>query len=52
MRKLLGLVGATAGGWLGWAVGAPIGIMTAFMLSIVGTGIGIYLGYRVAMHYS
>lgn len=52
MRKLLGLVGATAGGWLGWAAGAPIGIMTAFLLSMVGTGVGLYVGYRIATRYS
>jgi hypothetical protein len=36
------------GGGVGWAVGQPVGIMTAFMLSIVGTGLGIYFGKRLA----
>ena len=51
MRKLLTLVGGTIGSYAGWALGAPVGTMTAFMLSMVGTGLGIYAGLRVAQHY-
>lgn len=42
MSKLLWFVGATAGGWLGWWVGSLVGTFTAFMISIVGTALGIY----------
>jgi hypothetical protein len=48
MTKLMGFLGSTIGGYAGWALGAPFGTMTAFMVSIVGTGLGIYLGRRVA----
>lgn len=51
MVKLLGFVGLTVGGWLGWAVGARVSLMLAFMLSIVGTGFGLYLGRRIAEEY-
>ena len=51
MGKLLAFVGATVGGWLGWAAGEPIGTMTAFMVSMLGTGIGIYVGRRVARNW-
>ena len=51
MGKLLGFVGATVGGYAGWWLGAPVGTMTAFMVSIVGTGAGMYAGRRVARHY-
>jgi phosphate/sulfate permease len=51
MVKLLGLIGATLLGWVGWAIGAPISIFTAFTLSIVGTGFGLYLGRKVARNY-
>jgi hypothetical protein len=51
MLKLYSFIGATAGGYLGWAVGAPVGFMTAFMVSMIGTGFGIYVGRRVAHHY-
>jgi hypothetical protein len=50
MNKLLGVIGATAGGYVGWAIGARIGMMTAFMLSMVGTGVGIYVARRVAQY--
>ena len=52
MRKVFGLIGATVGGWLGWALGAPISIFTAFVISMVGTGVGLYIGYRLAARYS
>ena len=47
MKRLLGFVGMTAGGWLGWAVGAPISIFTAFVISMVGTGVGLYAAHRL-----
>ena len=52
MRKLFTFIGGTVGSYAGWALGAPIGTMTAFMVSMVGTGLGIYAGYRVASHIS
>jgi uncharacterized membrane protein YeaQ/YmgE (transglycosylase-associated protein family) len=48
LNRLLWFVGATAGGWIGWAVGEPVGTMTAFMLSIVGTAIGVIVARRLA----
>ena len=30
------------GGWLGWTVGAAVSFFTAFMISMVGTGVGLY----------
>jgi hypothetical protein len=46
------LIGSTAGGSIGWAAGSGIGFMTAFMISMVGTGIGMYAGFRVAERYT
>ncbi len=51
MSKLLALVGATVGGTLGWWIGARMGIMTAFVLSIFGTAAGVYVGRRIAREY-
>jgi uncharacterized membrane protein YeaQ/YmgE (transglycosylase-associated protein family) len=51
MTRLLGFVGATAGGAVGWWMGAPVGMMTAFMLSMVGTGVGLYAGHKFAQYY-
>jgi hypothetical protein len=48
MVKMLAFAGATAGGWAGWALGALAGTFSAFVVSIVGTAIGVYYGRRIA----
>ncbi|NUO63050.1 MAG: hypothetical protein HOQ11_07575 [Gemmatimonadaceae bacterium] len=48
MIKLLGFIGATVGGAIGWWLGEQIGgTMTAFVVSTIGTGAGIYYGRRI-----
>ncbi len=43
MKRVLSFVGATVGGAVGWWLGDKVGgTMTAFLLSIVGTGAGVY----------
>ena len=51
MSKLFSFLGATIGGYAGWFLGAKIGFTTAFMLSMVGTGVGIYYGRLIARNY-
>jgi hypothetical protein len=51
MTKLFVFTGATVGGYVGWWLGANIGFMTAFMLSMVGTGGIRHVGNRVAHNY-
>ena len=46
MKGFLNLMGMSAGGWIGWVIGAPISFYTAFMASMVGTGVGMYLTQR------
>jgi phosphate/sulfate permease len=48
MSKVLTFLGASVGGAIGWWLGAPVGTMTAFVVSMVGTGVGLYAGRRVA----
>lgn len=48
VSKLLAWTGATIGGAFGWWAGARAGVLPAFLLSIVGTGGGVYLGRWVA----
>ena len=48
MAKLLVLVGTTIFSGIGWWLGARHGIMTAFFVSMIGTGVGIYAGRRLA----
>jgi hypothetical protein len=50
LSTLLAWVAATLLGALGWWAGALEGVFTAFVLSMVGTGVGLYLGRRVAAH--
>lgn len=52
MHKLLGFTGGIIGSYAGWWMGEGVGIMTAFILSTIFAGAGIYLGRRVASHYS
>jgi hypothetical protein len=51
MEKLLVFFGLSVGGWIGWALGEPFGFFAAFVLSIVGTGLGLYAGKRIARDF-
>lgn len=51
MKKLLVTVLATIAGSIGWWAGSGVGIMTAFFLSVIGTGIGIYAAIKINQHY-
>ena len=46
MKRLLNLVGMTIGGWLGWQLGALASFFTAFIVSMIGTGLGLYAAQR------
>ena len=50
MTKLLGFIGATIGGYAGWALGALAGPFAAFIVSMIGTGFGMYWGRRLAQN--
>jgi len=40
------MMGMSAGGWIGWVIGAQISFFTAFIVSTVGTGVGLYATHR------
>jgi hypothetical protein len=50
MKGILNLFGMSAGGWLGWVLGAQISFFTAFIVSIIGTGAGLYFTQRAVKH--
>jgi len=52
LAALLSFLGATVGGWIGWILGKPVGFGTAFVLSIIGSGLGMYYGRRLARRWS
>ena len=47
VKRLLDILVMSAGGWLGWAAGAWISPFTAFVVSMVGTGVGLYVARRI-----
>ena len=49
--KLLIFVGVNLGGFAGWEAGAPFGVMTAFLVSGLGSVIGVYAGWWTARRY-
>jgi hypothetical protein len=51
MNGLMAFVGMTIGGWVGWAVGAGVSLFVAFLLSIVGTGLGLWAARRFVQAY-
>jgi hypothetical protein len=52
MHRILGIVGMVALSSAGWWLGARVGLMTGFVASAVGAGLGLYLGRRLADHWS
>ncbi len=47
MKGILNLVGMTVGGWIGWALGASVSLFTAFVVGMIGTGLGLYAAQRL-----
>jgi uncharacterized membrane protein YeaQ/YmgE (transglycosylase-associated protein family) len=48
MQRMLGFIGMTVGGWVGWALGQPLSLYMAFMLSLIGSAAGLYYTRRWA----
>lgn len=51
MKKMAGFIGGTIGGYVGWYLGDHWGMMTAFVLSMIGTGIGMYYAVKFVREY-
>ncbi|WFB36821.1 hypothetical protein P3T73_03470 [Kiritimatiellota bacterium B12222] len=51
MNKLCIFIGMTLLGWGGWWLGSMLGVMTAFVLSSIGSLLGIFLGWRINRDY-
>jgi hypothetical protein len=47
MKKILDLIGMSAGGWLGWWLGAMVSFFMGFVVSVVGMGAGLYAVRRL-----
>jgi hypothetical protein len=46
MKRLFNLIGMTVGGWIGWEIGALVSIFTAFIVGVIGTGVGLYAAQK------
>ncbi len=52
MGKLLIFLGMTIFGYIGWWLGAKMGGMViAFIISSIGSIIGVYIGWRINRDY-
>jgi hypothetical protein len=51
VRKICILVAVTLFGWIGWWLGAHVGLLTAYFLSVVGSTAGVYVGWRIHRDY-
>ncbi|NIP59798.1 MAG: hypothetical protein GWO17_18010 [Gemmatimonadetes bacterium] len=51
VNKLLMIVGMSVGGWVGWELGALVSTFVAFVVSVIGTAIGLYAVNRFSKHY-
>jgi hypothetical protein len=49
--KLFIFIGTNIGGWLGWAMGEHFGFMTAFIVSGLGSAVGVYAGWWAARRW-
>ncbi|MDO8501320.1 MAG: hypothetical protein Q7S20_05720 [Gemmatimonadaceae bacterium] len=51
MSKLFTFASTMIGSYAGWWLGTPWGFMGSFVLGMVGTGVGLYYGRRLAQNY-
>ena len=51
MNKLCIFIGMTVFGSIGWWLGAKFGFLAGFLLSGVGSIVGVYVGWRIARDY-
>ena len=51
MNKLCIAVCVTILGGVGWWTGSYVGIMTGYVLSSIGSLVGVYVGWRINRDY-
>jgi hypothetical protein len=51
MKKLCIFLGMIVFGWIGWWIGAKIGLTTAYVLSTLASMAGVYIGWRIYRDY-
>jgi hypothetical protein len=51
MKKFLIFVGMTVGGWVGWVAAERWGIMAAFIVSTLGSLVGVIIAWKIGRNY-
>jgi hypothetical protein len=51
VNKLVILLASSIGGGIGWWLGEFGGLFMAFVVSMIGTGVGMYAGARFVREY-
>jgi hypothetical protein len=51
MEWMMKMLCATLGGWLGWRFGGLFGLTASLMISMIGSGLGWYVGARINREY-
>jgi hypothetical protein len=51
MKKFFMIICLTIFSWLGWWIGAKIGLMTAYIFSVIGGMVGVYVGWKINRDY-
>jgi hypothetical protein len=49
--KFLIFIGTNVGASIGWAAGEPFGLMAAFIVSGIGSAVGVYAGWWAARRW-
>jgi hypothetical protein len=53
MHRMLIFIGMILGGYVGWWAGEYVGLgfMGAFLVSTLGSAVGVYLAWRIMRNY-
>ncbi|SHO43718.1 hypothetical protein [Desulfopila aestuarii] len=51
MKKLILFIMISLFGSIGWWLGAFVGIMTAYFVSVAGSLVGVYVGVKINQAY-
>ncbi|MBW2057801.1 MAG: hypothetical protein JRJ26_09945 [Deltaproteobacteria bacterium] len=51
MNKLCIFLAMSVFGWAGWWIGRHFGFMAGYILSLIGSIAGVYIGWRIYRDY-
>ena len=51
MKKIILFISISLFSWIGWWLGEPVGIMTGYFASVVGSGVGVFAGVKFNQAY-